>query len=151
MGGTVRSSKHESVFTMARELLWKVARATRLPMEAATSQKQAPSARDTGDVYARGMEKERQTDKEREREGGEYMRDPRKDERVEGLLYTRDTRERSPTHSRERRNKYGADGSRERSCRNFSAVFPEHKTSAFILIILEFSISKNCNYITIDI
>jgi len=39
------SSKHEPVFTMARELPWKVARATRLPMEAAASQKQAPSER----------------------------------------------------------------------------------------------------------
>lgn len=139
MGGTVRSSKHEPVFTMARELPWKVARATRLPTGGCC----LSEAGSIGERYRRRLRREEWREKDRrrrERERSTYGVRERMSE-WRGLLYTRDTRERSPTHSRElRRNKYGVDGSRESllavttqidgHAKTPPTVFREHQTSS---------------------
>lgn len=63
--------------------------------KAAALQKQAPSAKNTGGAYSLFLRKEqRRKGTEGEVRGVQV---PRKDERVVGPVYTRDTRERSPT------------------------------------------------------
>lgn len=64
----------------------------------AALQKQAPSAKNTGGAYSLFLRKEqRRKGTEGEVRGVQV---PRKDERVVGPVYTRDTRERSPTRPR---------------------------------------------------